>query len=25
MSEEAENNWWEGLSAEFEKDIEENS
>jgi len=25
MSEEVENNWWEGLSAEFEKDIEENS
>jgi len=25
MSEGVENNWWEGLSAEFEKDIEENS
>jgi len=25
MSEEVENNWWEGLSSEFEKDIEETS
>jgi len=25
MSEEIENDWWEGLSSEFEKDIEETS
>jgi len=25
MSEEVKNNWWEGLSSEFEKDIEEAS